>query len=30
MLARFVGLIRGFELLESNIHDQDDPLREVN
>jgi hypothetical protein len=27
MLARFVGLIRGFELLEGNIHDQDDHLR---
>jgi hypothetical protein len=25
MLARFVGLLHGFELLEGNIHDQDDP-----
>ncbi len=25
MLAKFVGLLHGFELLEGNIHDQDDP-----
>ncbi len=30
MLARFVGLCHGFELLEGNIHDQDDPRRVVN
>jgi hypothetical protein len=26
MLARFIGFPLGFELLEGNIHDHDDPL----
>ncbi len=26
MLARFIGLPHGFELLERNIHDHDDPF----